>query len=81
MSNFLRNHHTDFHCSCTSLHSLSLHLLQHKLPLVLLIAVILISLRCNVRVVLILISLMPNVDKHFLKCLSAILKQSILKRG
>ena len=83
--NFLRNHHTDIQRGCTSLHShqqcrsvpFSPQPLQHKLSSVFLILAILTSVRWNLRVVLICISLMTKDVEHFLKCLSAILYSSV----
>ena len=75
--NFLRNNHTDFQSSYTSLHShqqrrsvlLTLYPFQHKLLLVFFILDILIKARWYLRVVLICISLTAKDVEHFLKCL------------
>jgi hypothetical protein len=80
MSNFLRNRQTDFQHSCTILQShqqwrsfpLSPHPWQHLLSPELLILAILISMRWNLRVVLICISLMIKDIEHFFRCFSAI---------
>jgi hypothetical protein len=80
MSNFLRNHQTDFQSGFTSLQShqqwrsvpLSPHPRQHLLSLEFLILAILTGVRCNLRVVLICISLMIKDAEHFFRCFSAI---------
>jgi hypothetical protein len=85
ISNFLRNHHTDFQCGCTSLQShqqwrsvlLSLHPRQHMLLLELLILAILICIRYNLWVVLICISLMTKNSEYFFKCFLAIQGTSV----
>jgi hypothetical protein len=74
MSNFLRNCQTDFQSGFTSLQShqewksvpLSPHSCQHVQFLIL---AILTGVRCNLRVVLICISLMIKDDEHFLQVL------------
>jgi hypothetical protein len=81
MSNFLRNHQTDFQSGCTSLQShqqwrsvrLSPHPHQHLLSPEFLILVILTGVRWNLRVfILICISLMIKDVEHFFRCFSAI---------
>jgi len=80
MSNFLRNHQTDFRSGCTSLQShkqwrsvpLSPHLHQHLLSPGFLILSILIGMRWNLSVVLICISLMTKDVEHFFRCFMAI---------
>ena len=84
MSNFLRNHHSDFQSGFTSLQSqqqwrsvpFSPHPLEHLLSPELFILVILTCVRWNLRVVLICISLITNVE-HFFGCFRAILVLSV----
>jgi hypothetical protein len=76
LSNFLRNHQTDFQSSYRSLQfhqqwrnvPLSLHTHQHLLSPEFLILAILTGVRWNLRVVLICISLMINDAEHFFRC-------------
>jgi hypothetical protein len=80
MSNFLRNHHTDFQIDCNSLQShqqgksasFSPHPHQHLLSPEFLFLAILTGVRWNLRVVLICISLMIKDVGHFFKCFSAL---------
>ena len=73
MSNFLRNHQSDFQSGCTSFKShqqwrsvpLSPHPHQHLLSLEFLILAILTGERWNLRVVLICFSLMIKDAEHF----------------
>ena len=84
-SNFLRNCQTDFQSGCISLHShqqwrsipLSQHPRQHLLSHEFLILAILTSVRWNLRVILICISLMTKDVEHFFKCFSAIRYSSV----
>jgi hypothetical protein len=80
MSNFLRNHQTDFQSGCTTLQShqqwrsvpLSPHACQHLLSVEFLILAILTGVSWNFRVVLICISLMTEDVEHFFRCFLAI---------
>ena len=85
MSNFLRNHQTDFQSGSTSFQShqqwrsvpLSPHPHQHLLSPEFLILAILTGVMWNLRVVLICISLMTKDVEHFFRCFSAIQVSSV----
>ena len=85
MSNFLRNHQTDFQSGCTSLQShkqwrsvpLSPHPRQHLLSPEFLILAILTGVRYNLRLVLICTSLITKDFEHFFRCFSAIWYSSV----
>jgi hypothetical protein len=80
ISDFLRNHQTDFQSGCTSLQSyqqwrsiyLSPHPHQHVLSPELLILAIFTGVRWNLMVGLICISLMPKDVVHFFRSFSTI---------
>jgi hypothetical protein len=85
MSNFLKNHQTNFQSGCTSLQShqqwrsvpLSPYPHQHLLSPEVLILAILTGVRWNPRVVLIFISLKIKDVEHFFRCFSAIRYSSV----
>jgi hypothetical protein len=85
MSNFLRNHQTNFQSDCTSLQSqqqwrsvpLSPHPCQHLLSPEFLILAFQTGVKWNLRVVLICISLMIKDVEHFFRCFSAIWYSSV----
>jgi hypothetical protein len=86
ISNFLRNLQINFESDCTSLQShqqwksvlLQPHPLQHVLSPEVLILTILISVRQNLRVVLICISLITKDFEHFFICFAAIWDSSVM---
>jgi hypothetical protein len=85
LSNFLRNHQTDFQSGCTSLKSheqwrcvlLSPHFHHYLLSPECSILAILTGVRWNLRVLLICISLMTNDVEHFFRCFLAIQYSSV----
>ena len=87
MSNFLRNHQTDFQNGCTSLQShqqwrsvpLSPHTLQDVLSPEDFILAIQIDVSWNLRFILICISLITKDFEHFFKSFSDIQDFSIIK--
>jgi hypothetical protein len=86
ITNFLRNPKIDFHNGFTRVQShqqwrsvpLSLHPLQHVLSSEVLLLAILISVRWNVRVILICISLITKEFVHFIGCFLAIRESSVV---
>jgi hypothetical protein len=85
MSNFLRNHQNAFQSGCTSLQfhqqwrsvPLSPHPHLHLLSSEFLILVILTGVKCNLRVVLICISLMTKDVEDFFKFFSVMRESSV----
>jgi hypothetical protein len=85
MSNFPRNHQTDFQSGCNSLQShqqwRSIHLILHPLDHPLLpeffILAILTGMKWNLRIVFSCISLMTKDVEHFFRCFSAIWYYSV----
>ena len=85
MSNFLRNHQTDFQSGCTNLQAhqqwrsvpLPPQPHQHLLSPELLILANLTGVRWNLRVVLICISVVTRNVEHFFMCFSAIWYSSV----
>jgi len=86
ISNFLRNLQIDFQNGCTSLQShqqwrsvpLSPHPHQYVLSPEFLILATLTGVRCNLRVILICISLITKDFEHFFRCFSAIRDSSVV---
>jgi hypothetical protein len=77
-SSFLRNRQTDFQSGCTSLQShQQWRSVQHLQSPEFLILAILTSVRWNLRVALIYISLMIKDVEHFFRCFSAIWYSSV----
>ena len=84
-STFLRNRQTDFQTGCTSLHShqrwrsvpLSSQPHKHLLYLSFLILAILTGVSCNLKLVLICISLMTKGVENSFRCFSAIWHSSV----
>ena len=82
---FLRNHQTDFQSGCTSMQSyqqwrrdpISPHSCKHLLSPEFLNLDILTSVRQNLRVVLVYISLMTKDVEYFFRCFSAIQYSSV----
>jgi hypothetical protein len=85
MSNFLRNHRSDFQNVCTSLQShqqwrsfpLSPHPSQNLMSIEFLILAILTGVRWKLIVILVCISLMIKDVEHFFRCFSAIRYSSV----
>jgi hypothetical protein len=85
VSNFLRNHQTDFHSGCTRLQSHQQwrsvppfpHPHQHLVSPEILILAILTGVRWNLRIVLICISVMIKDVEHFFRYFSAIRYSSV----
>jgi hypothetical protein len=85
MSNFLRNDKTDYKTGCTSFQShqkwcnvpFFLYPHQHLLTAEFFILSILTDVRCNLRVVLICISLISKNVENFFRCFSAVRYSSV----